>query len=288
MGLVVNVPAAEPQVFPAAPLTLDPAPTNDLGALLSPSQVRTFLGCPARWWYKYALGLPDPPGAPFVRGRVVHRVAEVYFRAKLHGAEPDADDLETPFEEAWDAACSEASFAADEDVDALKSQTAHLSRMYIDQVASEVEPAIFDGHPAIEIPVQGTIAGVPVRGIIDLIDASWRIVDLKSAARTPSGVSTDYAMQVATYRMIAPRASGLVRLDTLVATKTPKIVRQDYQVSHADVRHCQAVYPMVREAMRSGVYLPNRGSNLCSRKHCNFVETCEAQWGGRVKGASEE
>jgi hypothetical protein len=45
---------------------------------------------------------------------------------------------------------------------------------------------------------------------------------------------------------------------------------------------------MVREAMRAGVYLPNRGRNLCSRKHCNFVEACEAQWGGRVNGAAEE
>jgi RecB family exonuclease len=283
------MPVAEPQVFPAPPLIEgQTSATNDLAALLSPSQVRTFLGCPAKWWYKYALGLADPPGASFVRGRVVHKVAEVYFRAKLHSAVPDPDDLETPFEEAWDAACAEASFTADEDVDALKAQTARLSRMYIDQVAPEIEPAVIEGRPAIEVPVQGTIAGVPVRGIIDLIDASGRIVDLKSAARTPSGVSADYAMQVATYRLIAPRASGLVRLDTLVATKTPKIVRQDYQVSHADVRHCQAVYPMVRKAMRSGVYLPNRGSNLCSRKQCNFAEACEAQWGGRVRGACDE
>jgi hypothetical protein len=145
MGLMVNTPVAEPQVFPAAPLTDDHTPaTNDLGALLSPSQVRTFVGCPAKWWYKYALGLPDPPGASFVRGRVVHKVAEVYFRARLHGAVPDADDLETPFEEAWDGACAEASFTADEDVDALKAQTARLSRMYIDQVAPEVNPAMID------------------------------------------------------------------------------------------------------------------------------------------------
>src|SRR5271166_6221118 len=96
MGLVVSTLVADPQIFPAAPDVHNPAPTNDLGAVLSPSQVRTFLGCPAKWWYKYALGLPDPPGASFVRGRVVHKVAEVYFRAKLHGAVPDADDLETP------------------------------------------------------------------------------------------------------------------------------------------------------------------------------------------------
>jgi hypothetical protein len=29
---------------------------------------------------------------------------------------------------------------------------------------------------------------------------------------------------------------------------------------------CEAAYPTVQEAKRSGVYLPNRG------KHCNFVE----------------
>jgi RecB family exonuclease len=187
----------ESRVIPAA-APPQPATLNDFGTVLSPSQVRTFRDCGAKWYYKYALGLPDPPNGSLVRGRVVHQMAETFFRAKLDGGSPDPDDLQASFEEAWDTAAAQAAFGADEDVDLLKRQAAMLTRKYLDEVAPEIEPA------ALELPVQGVIGGVPVRGFVDLLDASGRIIDLKTAARKPTGVSADYAFQLATYRQLCP------------------------------------------------------------------------------------
>ena len=209
-------------------------------------------------------------------------MAEAFFHAKLEGASPDADDLQASFDEAWDRAAAEAAFGADEDVDLLKRQAALLTRTYLDEVAPEIEPA------ALELPVHGIIGGVPVRGFVDLLDTSGRIIDLKTAARKPTGLSTDYAFQLATYRQLCRAATGQARVDTLVATKTPQVVTQEYTVSPADVKMTEKVYPLVREAMREGIYLPNRTSNLCSYKHCAFAATCEAEFGGHVKGIEEE
>jgi RecB family exonuclease len=270
----------EPRVIPAAPHQV--APLNDLGTVLSPSQVRTFRDCGAKWYYKYALGLPDPPNGSLVRGRVVHQMAEAFFRAKLGGASPDADDLQAAFEDSWDHAAAEAAFGADEDVDLLKRQAAMLTRKYLDEVAPEIAPA------ELEFPVHGVIGGVPVRGFVDLLDTSGRILDLKTAARKPMGVSADYAFQVATYRQLCPGANGKARVDTLVATKSPQVVTQEYTVSPADLKMTEKLYPLVREAMREGIYLPNRSSNLCSYKHCAFAAVCEAEFGGRVKGGEED
>ena len=50
----------------------------------------------------------------------------------------------------------------------------------------------------------------------------------------------------------------------------------------------EKLYPLVREAMREGIYLPNRSSNLCSYKHCAFATVCEAEFGGCVKGAEKD
>ena len=77
-------------------------------------------------------------------------------------------------------------------------------------------------------------------------------------------VSTDYAFQLATYARICPGASGKARADHLVATKSPQVVTQEYTVSPADLKMTEKLYPLVREAMREGIYLPNRSSNLCS------------------------
>ncbi|HLY17113.1 MAG TPA: PD-(D/E)XK nuclease family protein, partial [Bryobacteraceae bacterium] len=143
----------------------------------------------------------------------------------------------------------------------------------------KVEPA------AVELEVQGEIAGVPVRGRVDLLDTDGRLIDIKSASRRPSWVSPDCAFQLATYSQLTPGASGEVRIDALVKTATPQIVQQSYTVSQADLRATQVLFPMVREAMGSGMYCPNRHSLFCSQKYCSFWKPCEQEFGGRVRPA---
>ena len=45
-----------------------PSPATTPGEVLSPSQASTFLGCSAKWFFKYMVGLPDPAGCGAVRG----------------------------------------------------------------------------------------------------------------------------------------------------------------------------------------------------------------------------
>ena len=133
--------------------------------------------------------------------------------------------------------------------------------------------------------VQGEISGVRVRGRVDLLDIDGRLIDIKTASRRPSCVSPDYAFQLATYRQITPGASGEVRIDSLVKTTTPQIVQQSYTVGEQDLRATQVLFPMVQEAMGSGMYCPNRQSLLCSQKYCSFWKQCEEEFGGRVRPA---
>ncbi len=253
------------------------ARNETLGEVLSPSQANTFLNCSAKWWFKYGAGLPDPKSGSLVRGLAVHKVIEHWFKLILAGAAPEVEDMHDSYEAAWDAICDEgASFAVDDDIDALKSSGAVLLRKYLEEVAAEIRPA------AVEQQVLGEIAGVRIRGYVDIIDVDGTIIDVKTAAKKPSGVDRGYAFQLATYREILPGASGKARLDTLVATKTPQIVKLEYEVTDADRLLAMRLYPRVREGIREGLYFPNRNSNLCSRKYCNFCEACEREFGGRV------
>ena len=76
-----------------------------------------------------------------------------------------------------------------------------------------------------EVAVSGTIAGVPVRGIADLVTAGGTVIDIKTAARKPSGLAADHALRLATYAGLLDGACGRARLDTLVATKEPQQVQ---------------------------------------------------------------
>jgi hypothetical protein len=252
--------------------------------VLSPSQTNGFLDCSARWGYKYITKLPDPPGGSFVRGKVVHRIAELYYRMKQAGVQPS--DLESitidPLEDIWEQECVGASFAPEEDQEVLKQQAAALSQLYLEKIACEITPA------RIEERVYGLIGGVPVQGFVDLQDIAGTVHEIKTASRKPSGISANYALQGATYAQLVPDCGGLVQITTLVATKTPQVIPVQYEVSDADIRLTEIIYPAVRAAMKEGRVLPNRGSNLCSRKHCNFWRECQRDFGGTVKGLGDE
>ena len=255
-----------------------PAAKTDPAPMLSPSQVRCFFDCQARWWFKYGLQLPERKNSSLALGLAVHQALEVNFREKIETRE----DLETTgvvcvFREAWMEQVPETVFTPDESQGDLRRLGERLVAKYMDEVAPTVEPA------AVELDVQGEISGVAVRGRVDVLDVEGRLIDFKTASRRPSSVSPDYAFQLATYRQITPGASGAVRIDSLVKTQTVQIVQQAYTVEEADIQATRVLYAMAQKAMGSGMYCPNRQSMLCSQKHCSFLKQCEAEFGGRVR-----
>src|ERR1039457_4627046 len=187
-------------VAPEVALTKLPATNGALAArtdpapVLSPSQVRCFFDCPARWWFKYGLQFPARKNSSLALGLAVHQALEVNFREKLETQE----DLETTgvvcvFREAWMEQVPQTVFTSGESQGDLRRLGERLVAKYMDEVAPTVEPA------AVELDVQGEISGVRVRGRVDVLDVEGRLIDFKTASRRPSCVSPDYAFQLATY-----------------------------------------------------------------------------------------
>jgi putative RecB family exonuclease len=247
-------------------------------SVFSPSQVRTFLDCSARWWFKYGLSLPEPKTSSLALGLAVHRALEINFCEKLETKE----DLDTVgvvmiFRDAWREEMGRTQFGSAECPSAIGKIGEKLVAKYMDEAAGLIQPS------AVELDVSGEIAGIPVRGRIDLIDDSGRIIDIKTAARKPSSVAPDHAFQLATYRQITPGASGEARVDTLVKTKTVQLVQHGYSVSEADILSTRTLFPLVKAGIQAGLYFPNRRSLLCSRRHCAFWRNCEQEFGGAVR-----
>lgn len=167
-------------------------------------------------------------------------------------------------------------FRDDELPGELKAQGLALSLKYLEEAAPKIQPT------AVELPVTGTIAGVRVRGFIDLLDDSGRIIDIKTGAKKPNEISSDYKFQVASYSQICDSASGHARVDTLVKTKSPQLVHLDCTIDQKDVDATQKLYPLVQNSIRADVWLPNRSHFMCSRRSCGFWRACEREFGGTV------
>jgi hypothetical protein len=190
------------------------------------------------WYFRYFLGLPDPPSGGAVRGKAVHAIVEYWMRAKLAGVELEPAGLADAWDAAWDQAAEGAQFAVCDDVEALRSSGASIARKYLEEVAPTIEPA------GVEVPFSGAIAGVPVRGIVDILDTSGRVIDLKTASRKPSGLSSDHTFQVSTYVELLPGASGQDRIDTLVGTKEPQLVHLEYTPGPEGRHLVERLYPL--------------------------------------------
>lgn len=251
---------------------------NGIGGLLSPSQVKTFLNCPAKWYFHYMLGLQEPKTGSLAVGSAFHSTIAENFRQKIEsGNDLPLADLRAVFRKEWNKAVPEVEFRDDED----RQELAGVGEALVDKYMTEAAPCI--QPQAVEKPVAGEVGGVKVHGFVDLLDTEGRIIDCKSASKRPSGVPHDYGLQLTSYAMITPGASGTCRLDTVTKTKTIQLIQQTYHVGPDERRYAENLYPMVQDAMRQGIYLPHRGTPLCSRRWCGYWRACEKEFGGKVE-----
>jgi hypothetical protein len=258
---------------------------SEPGDILSPSTCNGYLGCSAKVYFRKVAKLPDPPTGSLTMGSAVHAAIGTNFEQKLDTRQDlGPAGVRAIYLDAWDRLVKgehekgsfPTEFREDENPAELKAQGLALTLKYLEEVCPEVEPAAVEAH------VAGRIGGVLVHGYIDLMDTSGRIIDLKTAARKPSEIGSDYRFQVATYSQLMTGASGEARVDTLVKTKTPQLVQLTCQAEQSDMDATARLYPLVQQSIRAGVWLPNRGSNLCSRKYCSFWRACQDAFGGKV------
>jgi putative RecB family exonuclease len=291
---LVNVRKAAPraEALPAGqPVSEDPAGTrgglaimpkpapcgSEIPAQLSPSSVNGFQDCSMRWYYRKMLALPETRGAALGLGTAVHEALIENFRQKIETREDlPTEGVRALFVMALIAQLDTILLTKDDSADDLKECGETMVRVYMDRAAPAVEPAAVEEH------VEGVIGGVPVHGYIDVRDVHGRIIDIKTAGRKPNGMSVAHRLQVATYAMLHPEASGSATLSTLTKTKTVALHEETIDILPRDRRLTERMYSVTRDQMQAGIYAPNRSSFLCSRKFCSFWQRCEDEWGGEV------
>lgn len=268
-----------PTVVEAVPPPPDDVAPDTLAEVLSVSQAKCFLTCPARWYFKYLIGLPDPPTASLGLGTAVHSALGYNFVQKIDSKQDlDIRAVVERFAIAWREQAQIVEFREDEDTGALADTGAAMVVAYMGQLAPTVQPAF------VELPVAGAIGGVQVRGFVDVVDIEGRVIDLKTSAKKPAGISPDYRLQLTTYDLLTPQSRGRVALHTMTKQKTVQVIEQSAEIGPADVKFAETLYPMVQDSIRDGIYYPRRDNNyLCSRKNCPFWRACEKEFGGEVE-----
>ena len=175
-------------------------PRTSSAEVLSPSQVRCFMDCQMRWWFKYGLKVPDPATGNLALGRAVHSSLGENFAQKVDTREDlPTEGVVALFREAWANEIEQTEFRDEEDPKELAATGEALVTKYMDQTAPTIDPA------AVELKVEGEIAGIKVRGWIDLLDVGGRVIDIKTAKAKPAPSSH---AQIPGRNLCAPHPRG--------------------------------------------------------------------------------
>jgi CRISPR/Cas system-associated exonuclease Cas4 (RecB family) len=243
---------------------------------LSPSQVSKWVHCPAAWYFKYQMHLEEPPTAPLVLGRAVHSAIGYTLAAELAGEEWDEQAALATYEAAFSDAALGAYFAPDEQPEEIEARGAKLVTAWATKGPALIEGKLLHSEYAIE----GEISGVPVVGVADIVTTET-VCDVKVRKRKPSNVSQLERLQIATYAFLIGAKKG--QLITLVhAARGPSIHTTSFEIGQ-DLHFVERIYPQIRDAIEAERFLPNRFSQLCSRRFCPHWRVCEEVYGGEVR-----
>ncbi len=201
---------------------------------LSASRLKCWQTCRRQFHYRYVERLPVPTAPALFIGKQIHETLRQWNWAKWRKELIDSDQLRAALFERWerDAAAESVPWKHPADGDIARDQAWSMLETYFAQC-----PAAPDERPeGVEVEVECDLGpGIPpLVGIIDLVRPGGRIVDYKSAARSPGeGLAAhQHATQLACYALLYRSATGGresgFELHHLVKTKTPKVVVSAY------------------------------------------------------------
>lgn len=251
---------------------------------ISISQINLYLTCSLKYRFQYIDRLPRlVQSAGLVFGGAIHKALEWLHKERRNGRNPPLDEVLRVFEADWHAQLLDAEvvFPDDDGKEKFVHKGKELLSQYYHRPAKPVRDAEVYFQLPLANPTTGEALDVPLRGVIDLVNADDTIDEFKAAARKfpiddlPDNVQlTAYSYA---FELLYGRPPKDLRLITLLRTKNPDI---DVQVTGRDKRDYERLFNLGKEVLkgiRAGVFIPSRGCWLC--KDCEYDPDCR-EWAG--------
>lgn len=250
---------------------------------LSVSQISPYLTCSLKYRFQYIDRLPRlTRPAPVALGSSVHAALEWLHKEHKAGRNPTLEQLQRVFEADLYAQNLESpGDEGDDSPNGLLLKGKQLLGLYFHAPARPVREA----ELAFQVPLVDSVSGealpVPLRGVIDLIEADDTVVELKTSLRRWSPADLPDNLQLTAYsyayQVLFGRPPRELRLVNLVRTKTPAMETHTSSRAPADHDRLVHISKEVLKGIRGSVFVPNRGCWLC--RDCEYDQDCR-EWTG--------
>ena len=194
---------------------------------VSASRLNCWLTCRLKFYFRYIAQIPKPPTPSLHVGTIVHKVLQAWSMARWRKQPFEIEKFKKLFDEGWAVQPARINWEGEEP--AQKSTAWSLLELYFAET-----PIKADEMPeAVEVPVEADLSkyGLPtLRGVLDLVRQGGRIVDFKTAAKTPTAEEAVHLneTQLSCYSVLYREATGKQEagreLHHLIKTKAPKLL----------------------------------------------------------------
>lgn len=241
---------------------------------LSVSQVKTYLICPLKYFYRYIQRLPAPKSPELSLGIAVHSALAVNFTQKIRSGEDLPLSVVTDaFSDAWKAEVPEIDFRAGEKSGKIQDEGIRIVGNFHATVAPTVQPK------EVEERFELAFENVPYTfvGRKDLVDINDRIRDYKVTKRAPTPAQVAQDIQLTAYslahRLTHPGPESGLQLDVMVRTKQPKVLHLPATRTPKDHARFLKLLGHVAKGIQAALFYPNPNFTCPS---CPFRKQCDA------------
>jgi hypothetical protein len=254
---------------------------------ISPSRILTYLRCGEQDRRRNVEKEIIPPGVAQLKGTGLHKASEINFRQKIVTRQdlPKKQIIEAAIDtfnekiavDGLELSEEEKSVGKEKVVAQAHTSLKTLSTLYADNVAPRYQPK--DVEEKIVVPIPNS--NIDLVGVVDVIDESDVIVDIKTSQRKKPQDDADGSLQLTSYALTHWAKTGApaveLRIENIIDSTSPGVQTLQTQRKEEDFASFLRIVETVAKGIEAGVFPPAYGMPgawYCSPRFCGYWSTC--------------
>ena len=259
----------------------EPSRIEVLQKSASATRLGCWLQCRLKFYFRYVLQIKKAQTPALFFGDVVHSVLRAWSMARWKREPFQVETFKMLFDKQWSEQSSQINWDGEEE-DQRKTAWSVLDTYFKE---TPIKP---DERPeAVEVPMEADLSkySLPTLiGVLDLVRAGGRIVDYKTAGKTPNSEDAEHLheIQLSSYSVLYREATGKQEsgreLHHLVKLKTPKVVVSSLgPMTEVQRVRLFRVLESYQEGLAREDFVPSPGFHCAG---CEFFNECR-KWDGK-------
>lgn len=254
---------------------------------ISPSRVLTYTRCGEQDRRRNVERDIVPPGVAQLKGTGLHKASEVNFKQKVetHKDLPKKQIVEAAVDtfnervvvDGLLLSADEKNIGKDKVIDEAQKSVRTMAELYAEGIAPRYQPKEVEVKQVVSVPN----SNVDIVGVVDVLDESDVIVDIKTSTKKKQQEEADMSLQLTSYALSHWARTGApavdLRMEVVVDSSKPAVQTLQTQRAEDDFEAYLRVVETVARGIEARVFPPAYGipgAWWCSPRFCGYWATC--------------